>query len=411
MEKLTEFFKRNTFMKLVSIFFAILLWNYVLSETNPVRDKTINNVTVQLRNESVMKDLGLTIRGDIKTILEDVSVELEGPLNDLNYITRDNITAYIDLSKINKVGQHTLKIQTESMTMVKVSPVSPEYVTLDIDVIAEREIPVEVNLIGSPPIGYWAGVAQLTPETIMLKGAKEDIDKVSKAVCDITLTNLTSTVNENIKVKFFDAEGRQLEENYLGSDYSVIARMEVLPKKTVNVDVAGSLAGIDDIAPGYEVRSMEAFPQTVEIVGDPDIMARTFALRVESIDVQNANKDIIGVYRLTVPSGLKVISGDEVEIKVQITEKREIRQFENLPIDISGAKGVTVTPDRATADVTITGKASLVKSMKADDIKLFVDVAGLSKGRHELEVRYSLPEELMEKDVFISPASINVTIR
>ena len=39
-------FRKNLLLKIVSVLFAVILWSYVMVETNPVREKTVNNVEI-----------------------------------------------------------------------------------------------------------------------------------------------------------------------------------------------------------------------------------------------------------------------------------------------------------------------------------------------------------------------------
>jgi YbbR domain-containing protein len=54
-------FRANLGLKLVSLFFAFILWNYVIAVVNPTRQVVYRNIPLSIRNESVLKQANLTL--------------------------------------------------------------------------------------------------------------------------------------------------------------------------------------------------------------------------------------------------------------------------------------------------------------------------------------------------------------
>ena len=67
--------------------------------------------------------------------------------------------------------------------------------------------------------------------------------------------------------------------------------------------------------------------------------------------------------------------------------------FEQLLIEVQGLpRGMTATLDLDSIDLTVEGRISIVSMLKRSDIRVFVDVTGLSEGT------YNLPLSLLVRD-------------
>ncbi len=54
-------FKNNLVLKIMALFFAIVLWSYVLSETNPARDKVLPEVPITYTHQEQLDAQDLAI--------------------------------------------------------------------------------------------------------------------------------------------------------------------------------------------------------------------------------------------------------------------------------------------------------------------------------------------------------------
>ena len=94
-----ERIKKNWPFKLISLIFAIALWYYVVSETNPNIKKDYKSIPVMYKNEDVLKKKNLTIVDPIDPV---VNITLEGKRNVISRVNRDDILVYADMNEIRK---------------------------------------------------------------------------------------------------------------------------------------------------------------------------------------------------------------------------------------------------------------------------------------------------------------------
>ena len=413
---LKNFFTKNIAIKVISLMFAILLWGYVLMTQNPPRVKTVTDVTVSIEGEADLTTRKLTLRGDRAALLEDVSVRVRTELTSYADISADDITASINLSRITSTGKHTVRIHAKSSSGDVVS-VSPSQIEVEIDTLTTRNIPIEIHEEGELPEGYWAGDVQLDSATVLLEGPGTDLAKIVKAVGTIDLTNRTESLNQSIMLALYDKEGNVVESSILfGGMPTVVAKQEILPSKLVPIDVDGAIIGREELPENFEIASYGTSLEStlVRIVGDADVIQKIESLSLEPVDVTGCTESIQQELAINVPEGVRIIGADSVNLQVTIREKTAVLEFTELPIEIVGlARKQTATLSQELANVTFSGRVSLLAGITRGDVKVYADVTGLAAGTHDVKLALQIDGEDVPSDLqyeFTTDETIQVTI-
>lgn len=413
---LKNFFTKNIAIKVISLMFAILLWGYVLMTQNPPRVKTVTDVTVSIEGEADLTTRKLTLRGDRAALLEDVSVRVRTELTSYADISADDITASINLSRITSTGKHTVRIHAKSSSGDVVS-VSPSEIEVEIDTLTTRNIPIEIHEEGELPEGYWAGDVQLDSATVLLEGPGTDLAKIVKAVGTIDLTNRTESLNQSIMLALYDKEGNVVESSILfGGMPTVVAKQEILPSKLVPIDVDGAIIGREELPENFEIASYGTSLEStlVRIVGDADVIQKIESLSLEPVDVTGCTESIQQELAINVPEGVRIIGADSVNLQVTIREKTAVLELTELPIEIVGlARKQTATLSQERANVTFSGRVSLLAGITRGDVKVYADVTGLAAGTHDVKLALQIDGEDVPSDLqyeFTTDETIQVTI-
>ncbi len=401
----------NIWLKIMALLFALILWSYVLSETNPERERWMNDITVRYENSEELKAKELAISGSLSNILDTIDVRVEVKQSDLKYLSDENVRAYIDLSTINGKGPKTVEVFVETQ-YGKVLTKNPSEVTLMVDDFVTKTIPVNVDISGSVPDGYYASEPEISPDVVYISGARVDVEKVASAVCSINLTGLTKGYNKSVEVDLLDTDGKPIDsELFAGSIPSVIVNLEVLAKKTVSVDAAGSILGQDDLAPGYEITNIWALPETVEIIGEKSVLSSISKIMLEPYSVSGATEDAAILLDYIPDDGVRVLSTDKAQVNISIRQITETKEYGNLDIqqkNLSRNLDAKLSEDRIDVDV-IAGTVEL-STLDKSDIVPYVDLEGLTPGVYILDVLFELPEGFTEDNFTPSVKTVTVTI-
>ncbi len=412
---LKAFFTKNIGLKIISLIFAMLLWGYVLISENPSRVKTISNVTVNMEGAADLVTRRLTIRGDMESLLDDVSVRVETELTSYADLSAEDVTATVNLSRINSRGTHFLTISATSSTGQVVS-VSPSRIEVVVDSLVTRSVPVEVKKTGELPAGYWAGEIGLDRTRVELEGAESDLKGIAKAVGSIDLTGRTEGVNHSMVLTLLDEAGNEVSTpDLFGAMPTVIARLDIFASKTVPIDVEGAVIGQDALPEGFEIVSYGVSQgASAQIVGDADVLAGIDALSTEQVDVTGMTEPLKKEVSLLLPDGVRVVGDSRVELTVAIREKRDTVRFDDVPVEIVGlGRRLTAALSEETADIAITGKELIIAGVTRGDIRVYADITGLTEGVHDVKLAVELNGETFPPDMqyrIFTAETIQVTI-
>ena len=136
----------------VSLFLAMLLWGYVLMDQNPDREKTVTNITPTFESGAVadLDTRKLTIYGNISEILQKVNVTVSAPLTDVMRIDENNIAATVSLTDVHEAGTYELEVKATS-NIGRVTSVEPSKITVTVDDVIIRNVPVKWDIVGTMP--------------------------------------------------------------------------------------------------------------------------------------------------------------------------------------------------------------------------------------------------------------------
>jgi YbbR domain-containing protein len=313
-------------------------------------------------------------------------------------------------------GMQQLAVEAKS-TLGTILNISPREVRIEIDRIAEAQIPITFNLVGSLPQGYWMGEPSCPVTFTTIRGAQADVARVTRAVCDIQVSSLASNVIKytteqvSAQVRLLDVNGDEISSALFETHTAfVTASVDVSPRRTVNVSLADAITG--NAANGYEIKSTpQVIPSTVDVLGDYSLISSLPSLSVGKINVNGAKVPIDTKVKILLPQDVRLLGSDEVEVRIDIGEKLGEKVLAKRPITVTGAAaGSKVTLTTNTVDVRVKAPLSQLSWIKAATIQPYIDVTGLSKGKQMVPVLFKLPSGLSQDNVTANLTEVEVNI-
>jgi YbbR domain-containing protein len=159
----------NWMLKLASIAFAVALWGFV----NLGAREADRSLFVPIEFRNLPPQLVIT-----NPIPDSVSVRLRGPRTILGTIDERRERILLDLANVGK-GSTSFKIDGDMLNLprgVQVTRLSPVQVTLDVDRIIERSLPVVANLAATAPAGYRVVDGEIRPASVMVSGPAAQVE-------------------------------------------------------------------------------------------------------------------------------------------------------------------------------------------------------------------------------------------
>jgi len=401
---------------------SILLWFIVMNIIHPTEIRRYS-VHITLLNEDKLENNEFTIlnKEEIENLRVDINIKAtRTALDELNKEeNRKNIKATVDLQQFDLLyGGNTsepvnLSIKPSLPSELylyeyEIVNFYPPTASINIDNVVTTTRNVSIEQIGNVKDGYIAYAPEIEPETIEIKGAATELEKISTVKAEIDLTNASSDVSASVKPVMYDSEGNVLEGLSINT-------------KTINIYVAVNKQGYLSIekptlygtpADGCKIASIEWYPKTIEVIGSENEMTKLRNITLPEININeiNDNKTVVFDIRPYIKdTNLNIKPGTFNEVTVNIKVEHEIEKEIEISMDSVDIKGIDEDkninlPDKIT--VKLKGLEKYIKDVSSEDVKATINIENLKEGSHNVKVDFELPENISETEECI----INVTI-
>jgi YbbR domain-containing protein len=340
-----------------------------------------------------------------------IIVTIDGPSSILNELTADNFTATADLSQTPIGSDEQVPIQLRTDTeKITLDPPAPDSLTVHMEPLISREIPVSLDLRGSVPRGHTAGEPLLEPAAITVRGIESEVDQLDFARVTVFLdTEDTQTKIVAPQPIFYDRQGRVASTS--GLEIGANQVQVTIPinesadfaNKVISVNVSG------EPAPGYRVLNATVDPTTVLVTGRPTQLALPFQVTTEPIDVNGLTESFQTRVSLVLPEGITLDEVQEIIATVEIEPFSSSKIF-NRPIEILGADDtMTVTVKPETVRVVLFGPSPILEALTDQEVVVNIDVFNLEDGQHVITPTVTIPDRGMELRSIL-PAVVAVEI-
>src|SRR5829696_1200377 len=173
---LRALFLEDWTLKALALLITLGLWYAVTTQRAPAT-KRLHDVPLEfLLPDDV--DIG-------NDPLDKVDVMLEGSQDKLAVLTARDLVARVDVTSLLP-GDRSPRLTDRNGSMelpegVRILEITPRSLTLHLEPVDEREVPVEARFEGETPEGFARGVAQVAPDRIRIRGPRSHVDAVERA--------------------------------------------------------------------------------------------------------------------------------------------------------------------------------------------------------------------------------------
>jgi len=165
-----------------------MMWYFVVGED-------MVDMTIYVPIEITNLPQSLIISNQFKKQLE---VTISGPRGLVRSISTQNITRSIDLSNA-KPGTQVFQNKPDSINLprgITIQRIQPANITLTIDKLLEKELPIKPMIIGKPAEGFEIAAVSAKPPTLSLKAPAEALkDTLFLSTQPIDVSGLNSSLN------------------------------------------------------------------------------------------------------------------------------------------------------------------------------------------------------------------------
>jgi YbbR domain-containing protein len=389
-----------------SLVLSLSVWIAAVTAADPDEQRVFNHA-VQV--EVVGQDPNLVIVGDIPA---SVQVTLRAPRSVWSQLDAEEapVRAVVDLSGLS-AGAHTVSIQIQvTERPVRIVTSTPSSIEVMLEQLETRTLPINITLNGQPAVGYEAGQAVISPENVMISGAKSLVEQVSRARVVVNLNGTRESVNQTLDVQVLDDNNQALK----GLGITPSAALVTLPVSQQGGyrDVAVKVVVRGQVANGYLLTKLQVFPPIVTVYSNNPSLVNNLPGVVETqpLELRGASEDISTRLNLILPEGVSVVGEQNVQVQVGIDPIQSNLTLSKIKVVVIGlADGMSIQISPPEVDVILSGPAPLLDSLLLQDIRVVVDVTGLGPGTYQLTPKV----EILVSDVVVEsilPNTLEVVI-
>lgn len=349
----------------------------------------------------------------VEGVPETVDITLIGSKSALylaNHTSSNGVS--LDLSGYG-VGTYKVKLKYNSASTSISYKLDPSTVTVKISAKVSEERALSYDLLNEDSLDKRLSISnvELSTSSVVVKSSQEILDKVAvvKALVDTNDIGASTSGDyevEGVKLVAYDNEGVKLQ-NVEIVPTSVTAKITLdsySAKKPVKLVTTGTMQS------GYAIESITSSVSEVTVYGSQSV--------VDSLDYVEAVVDVKGVNSnvsnkavdLVVPTGIRYMSNSTTQVSISVGQESQIT-LTGVAVKIDNLSGeytaLASTQADQMVDVIVKGTSNVISSITAEDVRVYVDLSGLTAGTHKVTVQVSSSDER----VIVKPVKTEVEIK
>jgi len=374
----------NLGLKVLSLFLAIMLWNYVITtNTSITRPKTIYNLTGYINGQSTLNDHQLALIEDPSDLLTGISVTVEAPQADYSKVSSGNIQVVLDLSNVRSAGVQEVPLRATT-SYGRVRSILPNSLTLQFEALDSRTVAINSTVVNGEK-GYWYNVTRSNPSVLSVSGAASVVQSIATARVEVDGRGKNSSTITVCPFKLYDAAGEVIPQTMLNcSSSSVSVSMDVYPCRDIPItsEAANLVTGVP--AQGYVLQSVTVQPESVQVAAEQELLDSLTELMIEPVSVEGASQSFSMRASVSRLSDFKNISSEQVYVNVNIAEETVDAYIDNVKVLFIG-KAENLVASYDPLAVYVTGPRSAVEALQENGMAVTVDLTGLEEGYYLLD--------------------------
>lgn len=377
------------FLKILSGVLALLIWAYIIDSTpNLTRSKYVENLSVSVTGTTSLNNYGLALATDVYLDYQN-AIEANVDVSQKEYarLSDENISVYLDVSGIRSAGMHEIPL-TATSTRGTVTNLYPESISVLIDYLDTREVPIEVEMEGTNKDDHWYSVNEnsVNPQTVTVSGPASIVQNAARAVAQVDITGQSASFRRAAILRLQDSEGNAISTRLLSRSSSTCSvTIDVYPVKELPVTVDASQITVAD---GFEIADITFQPATITVAAQSALLDEINELPVEIPDnIPVLNKTLTRRLSLSKLPDFKFMSTNQVYMTITLREKIISEAVSNISVETLGLSDeyeAIMIPN--TVSVMVTGPQTKVKALTKNDIYVYADLSNLMRGTYHLPV-------------------------
>ena len=300
--------KENILARIICLLIACAMWVYVMTDQNPIVERSVE---VHLQQNNLPNNMM------VFNAPEKILVRVRGSRTQVMADNLDKqISASINLKNITE-GQQSLPI-TVTYAGGEVVTVTPKEVSIYVDTVSEKKVPVTTRIVGAVSSDMTIGTSVITPPEVTLRGATHRIDKVNKVVAPIDVTDHTGSFEAESDLVAVSDDGYDIPNMRIIPERVMVQATMVSQMLSTNVPVKLVMTG--ELPKGIVVTKTEILPESIRIAAPPSVLKELKEVKTKPMDISKLDGSVVSAVELDLPE--KIIP-ELRTVQVRISVERQ----------------------------------------------------------------------------------------
>ncbi len=385
---------------------ALAVWVAAVTAADP---DEVRSYPYPIKIQIVGQDSGLIVSGDMP---QGVQVTLRAPRSVWDQLTTrtDSVRAVLDLSGLS-AGEHKLDFQIQvNVRPARIITVSPASVTLTLEPLITRTLPLDLSLSGQPATGYQAGDTSLDPKEVIIAGPQSLVESVKRLRVLLNLDGVRESIDQSLTIQAFDQNNLPVTGITIHPEAAQV-KLPVIQQGGYR-DMAVKVIVHGQVASGYRLDNISVFPPVVTVYSsDPTVVnALPGVVETQPLDLQDVNDNLTTRLQLNLPLGISIVGEQTVLIQAGVSPIESSLTLSGEKVEVIGLPaGMSAEVSPLTVDVILSGPLSLLDTLTRQDVRVSVNVTGLDIGTHQLTPKVEVLISNVRVESLL-PGTVEVTL-
>ena len=280
--------KENLLARIACLLVACGLWVYVMTDQNPIVER---NVEVRLQQMNLPNNMM------VFNVPDKVMVKIRGTRTKVSDNLENKITASLNLKNVTE-GQQSLPVKV-SFAAGDVVQVTPNEVSVYVDTVSEKKVPVITRIVGAVSSDMTIGHSIITPAQVTLRGATHRMNKVNKVVAPIDVTDHQGDFQTESELVAVSDDGYEIPNMRIIPERVMVQATMV--RQMLSVDIPVQLVVSGELPKDVTVTKTEILPEKVRITAPPSLLKDLKAINTKPVDVSKLTGSTVVAAELDLP--------------------------------------------------------------------------------------------------------------
>jgi YbbR domain-containing protein len=390
---------------------SIVLWMFIMVETNPAQEKTFTNVPITVKNLAALENSNLVLMNSDKDHLS-VSVKVKGSIDEISELSKNEFSAFIDVLGFSE-GITNAKIEISGPSGVEITNTYPSQIACNIEGIISKVMDVTVQYEGKQTENFYRSLPLSNPSSVKITGPRSVVNSATAAVATVNIEGAVDNVVKTVPVRVYDGTDAEIFMSVPIDNVEVT--VPIYPTKYV--DLVPNIIGLPE--EGYQITDVTVKPEKVRIAARKDILDTITELKVADLDISGAFNNILSSREILNTDGLIILDLTTTPVVNAAIEKSIEKEFvyEASEVQYSNLnENNTARPIEPEKEITVVvnGPPSVLNQLKKSDLILTADLVNLTLGVQDVKIEgktektvnsISLSQDSIKIEITVAPSA------